>query len=306
MQLMNDGSEGIPSTVVFGATGFLGKYLYESLRNKNPRTLGVARRASDGFAFFDLAKPDIKKLRLREQGITSAIIASAITRISTCEKDSRTTRSINVDGTLELARQLHEEGIKVIVFSSDYVFDGITGHYDDFSPVNPLNEYGRQKAEVEMRLPVVCGWNCLIIRLSKVYSTVKGSSTLLDEMAAKLVHGDVVRAARDQIFCPTYIDDVVQIMMFLLTSDVMGIINVCSPEAVSRANLAAMIADALRIDIGCIQDIYLRDLGEPFERPKDTSMTSVRLSQCMQYDFKQLRTSILELCVKYREYVDGC
>jgi dTDP-4-dehydrorhamnose reductase len=306
MQLINDGSEGIPSTVVFGATGFLGSHIYERLRNKNPHTLGVARQASGGFAFFDLAKPDIKHLRLKEQGITSAIIAAAITRIGICEKNPKTTRSINVDGTLELARQLHNEGIKVVIFSSDYVFDGITGHYDDFSPVNPLNEYGRQKTEVEMRLPVVCRQNCLIVRLSKVYSIVKGSGTLLDEMASKLVHGDVVRAARDQIFCPTDIDDVVQVMMLLLTSDVVGIINVCSPEAVSRANLAAMIADALRIDIGRIQDIYLRDLGEPFERPKDTSMISVRLSQCMQYDFKQLRTSILELCGRYREYVDGC
>ena len=75
-----------------------------------------------------------------------ALILVAVTKIDTCEEEKAMTRRVNVDGTLELIRQLVNEGIKPVFFSSDYVFDGDTGGYLDESPLNPINEYGHQKS----------------------------------------------------------------------------------------------------------------------------------------------------------------
>ena len=81
-----------------------------------------------------------------------------------------------MDGTLELARQLAGEGVVPVFFSTDQVFDGRDGRYVDEAPANPLNEYGAQKAEVERRLPEVCGGRCLVVRLGKVFGLARATA----------------------------------------------------------------------------------------------------------------------------------
>lgn len=291
----------LPVTAIFGATGFIGRHLFIDFSNLNPQTLAFARKSDRGFLKFDLARPDIASLNLRLKGVTHAIIASAVTGIGACEKNPEDTRRINVDGVVGLAGQLSQEGIKVTVFSSDYVFDGVDGDYDEYSTVNPLNEYGRQKAEVEARLPKVCSGNYLILRLSKVFDLEKGSGTLLDEMSSKLTQGFHLRAARDQIFCPTYIGDIVNIVRTLVMSESNGLINVCSPEKVSRLNLVQILAEVLDADSNLIEEISISDLGENFNRPKNTSMVSNRLDNYIKdYRYKPLKNCIDEMSFKYK------
>lgn len=288
---------------IFGAAGFIGKYLLKSFIKLNPETLGVSRKPIGDSLSFDLAKPDITPLKLIQRGVTHAIIASAVTGIGTCERDPEQTHNINVKGTIELSRQLSQEGIKVITFSSDYVFDGGEGDYDEFSPVNPLNEYGRQKAEVEAQLSKIGKENYLILRLSKVFDLECGSGTLLDEMTARLSQGGQIFAAYDQIFCPTYIGDIVHIVISLIKSEAAGLINVCSPETISRVNIAKKIAETLNVNSNLVKEILLKDLGESFRRPRNTSLISKRLDNYIgKHRFRPLTDSINEICLKYREY----
>jgi len=191
-----------------------------------------------------------------------------------------------------LARQLSGGGIRVAALSSDYVFDGVEGDYNEHSAVNPLNEYGRQKAEMEKRLMNACGRDILVIRLSKVFDAIRGSGTLLDEMAYKLLHGIPFKAARDQYFCPTFIDDVVAAVLQLIATDMTGIVHLCSPAKTSRLDLAIKVATAFGCDRDLIQEISLRDLGESFSRPLNTSMVCTRLACTTLHRFRPLNTCI--------------
>ena len=78
---------------------------------------------------------------------------------------------------------------------SQRVLKTLAEAYPDDAPddamTTPLNEYGRQKAEVERLLPEVCQGNCLILRLGKVYGTTPGDGSLLDEMATLLLAREV-------------------------------------------------------------------------------------------------------------------
>lgn len=225
-------------TVVFGATGFIGSHLLAGLRGAGINTVGVARRPLRGMYPLDLAVPETSSLPLMENRVTTAIIAAAVPGVATCERDPAMSRSVNVEGTVMLARQLADSGIRVIALSSDYVFDGRSGNYSESAPVNPLNEYGRQKAEMESRLLETCRGNILILRLSKVFDTVKGSGTLLDEMAAKMLRGTPVPAASDQVFCPTSVHDLVLLLQQLLRSRLTGLLHACAPTRISRRDLA--------------------------------------------------------------------
>jgi dTDP-4-dehydrorhamnose reductase len=218
-------------------------------------------------------------LRLRENGYEDALIFSASTKVAACEEDALGTRKVNVTGTLALIRQLADEGIKPIFSSSDYVFDGKTGNYDDYASRNPGTEYGRHKAEVEEKIEELTNGNYLVIRLGKIFTLDKGDGTLLDEMAGVLASGGSVRAAHDQIFNPTLVSDIIKAVSALQIVGAKGIVNVCSPEAWARYDIALEMARALGIDRSRVVRISLDEMRPGPRRPKNTSMLTGRLSR---------------------------
>lgn len=306
MPVMNEpGLPVMPATAVFGADGYIGRNLLRVLRQANPDSVGVGRRSGTGHLFLDLARPDTGPLKLKSRGITHAVIAAGITKVALCEREPERSRTVNVLGSVELARQLRQDGVRVIALSSDYVFDGRTGGYDEHAPVKPLNGYGRQKAEMEEALFRICSGDVLVVRLSKVFDTIRGSGTLLDEMAGKLLGGGIVRAAFDQFFCPTLIDDVVSGVLHLLASERTGVVHLCSPVRVSRLQLAGRLAASLGCDPGLVQRISLRELDEDFARPLDTSMLCTRIAGMPPERFTSVDDCIARMNSNYREDHNG-
>jgi dTDP-4-dehydrorhamnose reductase len=285
---------------IIGASGFIGKQILTALRSVNHLTVGTSRSPCAGLIHLDLASPDVDALRLNTCGITHAIIAAAVSSVAECERDPIVTRLVNVEGSLRLAHQLCREGIRTVAFSSDYVFDGADGQYVEEAPVNPLNEYGRQKAELEKGLMDITGGNVLIIRLSKVFDVIRGSGTLLDEMASNLSQGLPVLAAADQFFCPTFIEDVVAAVLHLIASERTGIVHLCAPTKISRLQLARKVACSFGCRLDLVQEISLQDLGENFRRPLDTSMVCTRLTDMETFPFTNLEECIINLKHNYQ------
>lgn len=288
-------AQTVPPTVVFGADGFIGGHLLARLQRDNPLCQGVGHRPAAGRCCLDLADPDIRPLELKARGITHAVIAAGISQVALCEREPLRTRSVNVTGTIALAKQLRGEGIRVVALSSDYVFDGAAGDYAEASAINPLNEYGRQKAAMENGLLHGIGGDLLVIRLSKVFSLERGSGTLLDEMAGRLLRGLPVRAARDQYFCPTLIDDVVTGVLQLLTSPLTGNVHLCAPSRISRLQLAVKVAAAFGCNPALVEEISLQDLNEGFLRPLDSSMICTRLDFMPPYSCAGLDACLIRM-----------
>ncbi len=291
----------VPKTAIIGATGFLGRNFLSPYRSLWPDCIATSRReAGENIQFLDLASPDISSLRLAETGHKEALILAGVTKVEMCEQNKEVTRKINVDGTLELIRQLVSEGIKPIFFSSDYVFDGSKAPYHDSDSTNPVTEYGKQKAEVERRICEIIPGNHLIIRLSKVFGLKKGDGTLFDEMAKILRSGGILRAAFDQVFCPTYVSDVLRAVLLLQSGKANGIVHVCPPEAWSRYNLAVALAKAMRIEAGKVCRISIDEISVSCKRPKNTSMTCSALLTGEGFSFTPIAACIDKAASNWR------
>ena len=232
--------------------------------------------------------------------MTHLIIAAACCNIESCSKEPKKSYQINVEGTLELVRQSIERGLFPILFSSDYVFDGMDREYDESSKTAPLNPYGKQKEELEQRLPDYSKGNHLILRLSKIFSLEKGSGTLLDEMASELCKGRAVRAATDQLFCPLEIGDLMTFITLLLKQKARGLYNVGGSERVSRYDLALRVAKALGVSEAAVMPISLDELGGTV-RPKSTALSSQKLYNDTGFKPHELCHSIQSIAKLYRE-----
>ena len=279
-------------TAVVGASGFVGRHLWASYQHEFPDCVGTSHlKAGPGLTPFDIRKPDLSALRLEQTGHRAVVIASAVSNVAYCEREREAAYAVNVTGTLELIRQMGRTSLSVVFISSDYVFDGAVGHYDDDTSTNPTTEYGRQKAIVEREIPSLIK-NHLIVRLSKVYGLVKNDNTLLDEMARTLSEGRRIQAATDQIFCPTYVGDVVRAMQAVQHLRISATVNVCSPERWSRFDIARELGAAMNADPSQIDGILLHSIPSMKGRPLDTSMICSRLAAEATVPFLPLREAI--------------
>ncbi len=279
-------------TAIIGASGNVGRYLWRSYREAFPDCVGTSfSNPGDGLTFFDIRKPDLAALRLEATGHKAILISSAKPNIGYCEEHQEAARAVNVEGTLELIRQAGRTSLQVIFFSTDYVFGNRPGPHDDDEAPRPTTEYGRQKAAVEEAIASLAE-NHLVLRLSKIFTAVKGDRTLLDDIASSLAAGRVVRAARDQIFCPTYVEDLVQAVGGIQAKGLRGRMNVANPARWSRADAAIAMAKAMRVDPSLVEVISLYDIPSMAGRPLDTSMACPRLIREVGPTFQPLETFI--------------
>lgn len=298
--------ESLPKTAVIGASGFIGSAFLSVYQQRYPDIIGTTRKPGGiSDILFDLVVPEIEPLKLAETGHKEALILAAITKIDRCETDNALTRKVNVDGTLELIRQLVTKGIKPVFFSSDYVFDGMDGNYADDAPTNPITEYGRQKAVVESKIGEIAGGNYLVVRLGKVFSLEKGDNSLFDEMARILASGGIVKAAFDQLFSPILISDVIKAVIYLQANKVTGIVNVCSPETWARYNMAIKLAKDMGIDTHRVHSLSLDELGFKSKRPQNTGMVPKRLLTEGKITFTPISQCIKQVADNWMGKKDG-
>ena len=288
----------LPKTAIIGAGGFLGSRLMAAHRRLHPDCTGTYH--SQGHPKLDIFAPALAPLNLQGTGHQEVILAAAVVDVQKCEWNKEATRPGNVTGTLELIRQIIGAGLKPIFISTDWVFRGDTGNYDDEAKPDPICGYGAQKAEVEAAIPGICGPRHLIVRLSKLFSLKKGDKSAPDHFAALLAQGKTVRAARDQVFGPLLVDDAVKAILGLQRAGATGTVNICSPEVWTRLEMAYALADALGADRRLVEPISLDDLGDGIRRPKNTFMVCRRLNELAPVDFTPMSQCLQRIAENYQ------
>ena len=233
-------------------------------------------------------------MKLVESGHRAILIASAKANIAYCENNSQLTYDINVKGTLELAYQADQLGLSVIFLSSDYVFDGDNAPYKDTDDTKPETEYGRQKAAVEKMLPKIVK-NFMILRLGKIYGVEKNDGTLLDEIYRHLILSSPIYYATDQMFCPTFIDDLVDVIHLLQKAGMNGTFNVCNPQGFSRYGIALLMADAMQVNRNLVQPVLLHSIPSMNSRPLDTRMCPSNLVVNLKPEFTSLQVNVFKV-----------
>lgn len=281
--------EKIPKTLVIGAKGFLGRHFLKAYRCDFPEALGTHHTAIDGLERLNFL--DFSLNFLKNKGYRYAVIAAGVCSPAACESKPTLTHFINVDQTITLAKALEVEKIVPILFSSDYVFDGKEDIYYADSSHTPLNQYGKEKAELETRARKELGRFCLI-RMSKIYGCEKGDGSIFDEMAARLETGLEVKAAIDQMLFPLHVKEVVQRVLEIQRKQIYGLFNFSSLEPISRFDAAMSIASQFNAK-NLVRPMLLDELQDGVKRPKKVKMKSA-------FEFSPVSEHIMDLTRQYR------
>ena len=287
-------------TAIIGASGFIGSHLIKKYKSKYPDCIGTSFSSDvTNLLKFDLRNPNIKPLDLERTGHKAVIITSYKSNISYCENEPRKAYEVNVEGMLQLIKNLSQTSLKIIFLSSEYVFDGNQGKYSDNHPRVPNTAYGKHKKIIEDEIKNLTD-NFLVLRLSKMYGLTKGDKTIFDEAANLLNQKKEVLAASDQYFNPTFIDDLVRAIIDIQEKDLKGCINVCAPETWSRFEMWTQLAQIMNKNINLIKKIKLYDIPIMKGRPLNTSMVCNRLNQETQSMFISLKDAMGKVASNYK------
>jgi dTDP-4-dehydrorhamnose reductase len=169
--------------------------------------------------------------------------------------------SVNIDGSRIVAEAAADAGARLIHMSTDVVFSGRRGWYTEDDPPDPVTDYGRSKAAAEEAV-LAAHPAPLIVRTSLLYGGPTPGRQERDAIEARFAF------FTDELRCPTHVGELAQSLSELTTNDTTGILHVAAPEAVSRCELARLLA---RRDVPCTTTV---EAG--IVRPLDCTLDSSR------------------------------
>lgn len=227
--------------LVFGASGYLGNHLYNFLSQKEKKVYGTYfRNKKKGLIYFDISKMQINSLKFIDS-IDYVFIMSAInSNVNDTKKNLSKTLKINLNGTKRLLEDCSRHDLIPVYISSDGVFDGKKGNYNEKDVLNSINHYGKIKKKIEKFITKKFN-NYLIIRVSKVFGLKKNDKTLITSTFNNMKKKKRVFYADDQFFSPIYIYELCKYVYFLIKLKKKGIFHLSSIQSTSRYEIAKKI-----------------------------------------------------------------
>jgi len=164
-------------------------------------------------------------LRIISEAAPDVVVnAAAYTNVNGCEDDWERCFAVNAIGVKNIARACRKGSLKLIHFSSDYVFDGSKGAaYVEDDPCRPLNAYGRSKLAGE-RFLMETADNFILVRTAWLYG-LRGKNfvaTILEKARTE----KTLSVVDDQVGCPTYSRDLAQAVHLLIEGNHRGIFHI--------------------------------------------------------------------------------
>ena len=166
--------------LVTGATGFIGKALLEYLRGETYDVLGSARKEATAARGLVRAPELSATSDWREALVGRNVVVHTAARahvLKEAELDPLAVfRAVNTAGTLNLARQAADAGVRRFVFISSIGVNGLSTRngecFTELSPPAPHNDYALSKWEAEQGLLEIAretGMEVVILRPPLIY-----------------------------------------------------------------------------------------------------------------------------------------
>ena len=180
----------------------------------------TAKHSEFNFFFKDLDLDVTNKQGLEDfiinYNINIILNTAAYTDVNKAEFEKEKADLINSFAVKNLVELSEKYNCKLIHFSTDYVYDGISSKIkDETTSTNPINYYGKSKREGEVFIEKSFS-ESIIIRTSWLYScSVKN---FVNTIIKKAKTNNEINVVNDQYGCPTYAKDLADDTMKILTS----------------------------------------------------------------------------------------
>jgi dTDP-4-dehydrorhamnose reductase len=208
---------------------------------------------------------------------------AAYTNVDESEVEREKAWKANVKAVEYFAEAARAIDAHIIHISSDYIFDGKNGPYNEDAIPNPLGYYGRTKLASENVLKI-SGVPYTILRTNVLYGiAVNHNSDFVKWIVNTLIRKETVRIVTDQINNPTFTDDMVQAISKIIEFRKTGIYNIGGKEFLSRFEFTEIISDFFGLDKSLITPINTGELNQKARRPLKSGLITLKAESELGY-----------------------
>ena len=257
--------------LVTGVKGQLGYDVVKECEKRGIEAIGV-----------DVEEMDITDAAACERVITESkadavIHCAAYTAVDAAEDNEDLCRKVNAEGTRNIAEVCRKLDIKMMYFSTDYVFNGQGERpWEPDDPREPLNVYGQTKYEGELAVQELLE-KYFIVRIAWVFG-VNGKNFIKTMLRLGKERG-AVSVVDDQIGSPTYTYDLARLVVDMIQTDRYGIYHATNEGLCSWYEFACQIFKAAGMNQVKVTPVDSTAFPAKAKRPHNSRMDKSKLAE---------------------------
>jgi dTDP-4-dehydrorhamnose reductase len=285
VKILITGAGGLLGHVLLQQTGHLGYdvcALYHEHKPEGDRAIRV-----------DVTDCKAVKDCIQREKPSIVINTASMTDVDLCEREPELAMRVNGTAAGFLAEACARVKAFLVQISTDYVFDGSRGNYNENDTPAPVNQYASSKLLGE-RL-VADYENSCIARTSVVYGCGRSYRANFGTwLYDKISKGEQVKVVTDQFASPTLNTNLASMAMELAERRTRGIVHVAGATRASRYEFAMRLAEELHADTSLLTPVDSGSAGWIARRPLDSSLNVSKATELLNNKPVSLHEGIRE------------
>ncbi len=281
--------------LITGASGLFGSKLAEMAAARDYAVYSGFSRdpvASGAPVQFDVSDKNRVEEVFKKVNPEVVVHAAALTDVDKCELNKELAWKINVEGARNIAEAAKSSHAFLVYISTDYVFNGETGHYEETDRTDPVNYYGFTKLKAEglvKDLDEYC-----IARASVIYGSTPaaGKINFALWLLSQLKKSEQVKIVTDQWNSPTLNTNLADMILEIIERKLTGTFHVSGATRINRYDFAKVIAQTFNLDANLISPCLSADFSWAAKRPRDSSLNTEKAQQTLKNKPLQIRQAL--------------
>jgi dTDP-4-dehydrorhamnose reductase len=279
--------------LVTGSNGLLGQKIVYKLKDRSDVELIATARGENrllsqkGYQYFSLdignkANVDVVIDAVKPDYI---IHTAAMTQVDDCELDHAACDRANVDAVQYIVDAAERNNCHLVHISTDFIFNGKEGPYDEEGVADPLSYYGNAKWKGE-QIVQISKLKWAILRTVLVYGIVDNMSRSNIVLWAKgaLEKGAPINVVEDQFRSPTLAEDLADGCILAVEKNALGVYNISGKDQFSIIDLVKAVADYYGLDKSLINPVSSETLNQAAKRPPVTGFILDKAKRDLGYN----------------------
>lgn len=266
--------------LVTGSNGLLGQKLVQLLMEDLQYELVATSRGKNRLPFpadtFRYVQMDITNQEEVEKVILAEkpefiIHTAAMTNVDQCEQEKENCWKQNVDAVKYIVDAAEKTKSFLIHLSTDFIFDGKNGPYDETAKAAPLSYYGESKLAAE-KIVLKSKIKWAIARTVLVYGVAHdmSRSNIILWVKNSLESGKNIQVVNDQWRTPTLAEDLAMGCYLIMENEATGVFNLSGRDLLTPYQMAIKTADYFNLNKTLITKTDSTQFTQPAKRPPKT------------------------------------
>ena len=286
--------------LITGSNGLLGQKLVTLLIAQSGHEVVATSRgpnrlpSDEGYQYhtLDITDPQAVARVLDDIRPEAIINTAAMTNVDQCEDEKEDCIKLNVDAVSSLIDGAQRYGSFLLQLSTDFIFDGESGPYDEEAIPNPISFYGESKLKAEKLVSQCSNW--AIARTILVYGVTHkmSRSNLVLWVKRCLENQEPIQVVNDQWRSPTLAEDLAAGCGLIVDRQAQGIFNISGKDLLTPYQMAIRTADFFGLDPSFITESDWTQFTQPAKRPPKTGLVITKAQDKLNYQPKSFEEGL--------------